>query len=160
VRKVCRHHHIQRCSSKSNRPASRHYLLIQVLVKHITLSGSWSNTSHHPAPGQTRHDTAACLQVNASLLRRINATPGLFLCHVSSPAALQAATGQQAAYQGVQCLQAAFTAAAAAADAEGQWQALLQAVDGVLRKAYQHVHSCKCDVVMGLQLQAEDSRRK
>lgn len=96
-------------------------------------------------------------QVNASLLRRINATPGLFLCHVKSPAALQVATGQQAAYQGVKRLQACFEAAATAADAEQQWQALLQAVDGVLRKAYQHVHSCKCDVVMGLQLLAEES---
>jgi hypothetical protein len=101
-----------------------------------------------------------CLQVNASLLRRINATPGLFLCHVKSSAALQAATGQQAAYQGVKCLQACFKSTASVEGAEQQWQALLQAVEGVLRKAYQHVHSCKCDVVMGLQLQAEDTRRK
>jgi hypothetical protein len=100
------------------------------------------------------------LQANASLLRRINATPGLFLCHVKSPAALQVATGQQSAYQGVKCLQACFQAAATAADAEQHWQTLLQAVDGVLHKAYQHVHSCKCDVVIGLQMQAENSRRK
>lgn len=35
--------------------------------------------------------------------------------------------------------------------AEQQWQLFDASVSGVLRKAYQHVHSCKCDAV-GLQL--------
>lgn len=89
-------------------------------------------------------------QVNAALLRKANATSGLtFLCHQKSPPALRtaAASSQQVAYQGVLALQLCFRAGDSAAEAEEQWQRFETAVAPVLRKAYQHVHNCKCDVV-------------
>lgn len=101
----------------------------------------------------------ACLcllrQVNAGMLRRANATPGLFLCHVKTPPAMRAAGNRQAAYQGVQCLQwccGSAGDAAAAAGVQERWRQLEAAVAPLLRKAYEHVHSCKCDVAAALQL--------
>ena len=88
------------------------------------------------------------LQVNAAVLRKVNATPGLFLCHIKSPPALRAAAGgQQVAYQGVAALQLCFRTCSSTALAEEQWAKLGAAVAPTLRKAYQHVHNCKCDVV-------------
>jgi hypothetical protein len=93
------------------------------------------------------------LQVNAAVLRSANAASGLmFMCHIKSPPALRtaAASSQQVAYQGVVALQLCFRAGDSAACAEQQWQQLEAAVAAVLRKAYQHVHNCKCDVVQML----------
>lgn len=90
------------------------------------------------------------VQVNAALLRKANATSGLtFLCHLKSPPALRtaAASSQQVAYQGVLALQLCFRGGDSAAQGEEQWQRFESAVAPVLRKAYQHVHNCKCDVV-------------
>lgn len=71
------------------------------------------------------------------------------MCHIKSPPALRTATAssQQVAYQGVVALQLCFRRADSAGYAEQQWQQLEAAVAPVLRKAYQHVHNCKCDVV-------------
>lgn len=91
------------------------------------------------------------VQVNAAVLRKANATPGLlFLCHVKSPPALRIAAAnqqQQVAFQGVVALQLCFKSSDTAEFAEQQWQQLEAALAPVLRKAYQHVHNCKCDVV-------------
>lgn len=87
------------------------------------------------------------------MLRSANAASGLlFMCHVKSPPALRtaAASSQQVAYQGVVALQLCFKAGGTAAYAEQQWQQFEAAVAAVLRKAYQHVHNCKCDVVQML----------
>eukprot|EP00879_Flechtneria_rotunda_P032504 GHRR01035720.1.p1 GENE.GHRR01035720.1~~GHRR01035720.1.p1 ORF type:complete len:581 (+),score=283.94 GHRR01035720.1:1040-2782(+) len=102
------------------------------------------------AVGSALHGVVA-EEVNAAVLRKINATPGIFCCHIKSPAALQAATGQRAAYQDVTCLQLCFTDSAEPNDAEQLWQQMLDAVAPVLRKAYQHVHSCRCDVAAEVQ---------
>jgi hypothetical protein len=93
---------------------------------------------------------AALLQVNAAVLRKANATPGLrFLCHIKSPPALRTSTASSQAvpYQGVLALQVCFRASDGAELAEQQWQQFEAGVAPVLRKAYQHVHNCKCDVV-------------
>lgn len=89
-------------------------------------------------------------QVNASVLRRASAAPGLLLlCHLKSPPALRAAaaSSQQVAYQGVQALQLCFRSSDSAEYAEQQWQQMEAVLAPVLRKAYQHVHNCQCDVV-------------
>jgi hypothetical protein len=100
--------------------------------------------------------------VNAGLLRRANATPGLFLCHVCSPAALAVMPGQRAAYSGVERLQACFPQGASAAAGVAAWEAFIDAGAALLRSAYQHVHSCKCDVAGALQLMgdAPDDRQR
>lgn len=90
------------------------------------------------------------LQVNAAVLRKANATPGcLFMCHIKSPHALRTAavSGQQVAYQGVLALQLCFKPADSTEYGDQQWRQLVAALAPVLRKAYQHVHNCQCDVV-------------
>lgn len=71
------------------------------------------------------------------------------MCHIKSPPALRTAAGSsaQVAYQGVQALQLCFRSSDTAEYAEQLWQQLQAALAPVLRKAYQHVHNCKCDVV-------------
>jgi hypothetical protein len=98
----------------------------------------------------SRYATPAAAQVNAAVLRKASATPGLqFMCHLKSPPALRtaAASSQQVAYQGVLALQLCFKSSDTAQVAEQQWQCFEASVAPVLRKAYQHVHNCKCDVV-------------
>jgi len=98
------------------------------------------------------------MQVNAAVLRKANSTPGVFLCHIKSPARLAASSAagrQQVAYQGVKVLQLCWAAGSQAADAVQFWQGLEGALAPVLRKAYQHVHNCKCDVAEALQLMGQ-----
>ncbi|KAF8063826.1 yciC [Scenedesmus sp. PABB004] len=60
------------------------------------------------AIGSPLHGVVAA-EVNGGLLRRWNATPGVFLCHVRSPPAL-AACGRQASYQGAERVQLCLAA--------------------------------------------------
>ncbi|KAG2450152.1 hypothetical protein HYH02_000254 [Chlamydomonas schloesseri] len=92
-------------------------------------------------------------ELNAELVRRANAEAGggpgrLLLAGVTAPGAISAVTGVQARDR-VQSL--LVVAAASPEDAELQAAALLAAAEPILRRAWGHVHNCKCDVAGGMQ---------
>ncbi|GBF97109.1 hypothetical protein Rsub_10120 [Raphidocelis subcapitata] len=113
--------------------------------------------------------------VNAQVLRRVNAAAAgaaaaaplaapaapaapiqerpPFLCAVAGAAMLSAATGLASAERPIASLQAGFRPGAAAADGAAAWRALDAAAAPVLRRAYAHVTSCKCDVAEAMRLE-------
>eukprot|EP00878_Enallax_costatus_P029299 GHUV01031750.1.p1 GENE.GHUV01031750.1~~GHUV01031750.1.p1 ORF type:complete len:385 (+),score=108.45 GHUV01031750.1:933-2087(+) len=89
-------------------------------------------------------------EVNARVLSKMNTVPGIFICHKKSPAALQSVTGQPVGYQGVAAMLQCLHATHDVHDAMQKWQLCAQAVVPVVRKAYQHVHNCKCDMALAV----------
>jgi hypothetical protein len=86
-------------------------------------------------------------QVNAAVMRRVNASGQVFLCCTSAPPMLSAMTGYQQADRSVSSLLLCLEARAAGAEAARQvWEQVAAAAAPVLRKAFAHVTHCKCDV--------------
>eukprot|EP00198_Chlamydomonas_reinhardtii_P013938 XP_001703275.1 predicted protein [Chlamydomonas reinhardtii] len=89
-------------------------------------------------------------ELNAELVRRANADGSglLLLAAVTAPGSISAVTGVQARDR-VQSLLVAAVATPAAA--QQQAEALMAAAEPILRKAWGHVHNCKCDVAGAVQ---------
>ncbi|GFR41075.1 hypothetical protein Agub_g1715, partial [Astrephomene gubernaculifera] len=87
-------------------------------------------------------------ELNAELLRRANASGLLLLAGVTSPGHVSAVTNTQSRDRVVSLL---LPLASRREEARQQAAALLAAADPLLRRAYAHVHNCKCDVAGAVQ---------
>ncbi|GFR40477.1 hypothetical protein Agub_g1043, partial [Astrephomene gubernaculifera] len=87
-------------------------------------------------------------ELNAELLRRANASGRLLLAGVTSPGHVSAVTNTQSRDRVVSLL---LPLASRREEARQQAAALLAAADPLLRRAYAHVHNCKCDVAGAVQ---------
>lgn len=76
----------------------------------------------------------------------MNAAGSDFVCCVSAPPTLSAATGYQHADRSVAALLACLPAGASSAEGAALWARVTAAAAPVVKKAYAHVTGCKCDV--------------
>ncbi|GLI69138.1 hypothetical protein VaNZ11_013695 [Volvox africanus] len=84
-------------------------------------------------------------ELNAELMRRTNASGTLLLVAVTAPGRISAVTNVQARDRVISLL---FACKASGAQ-EQAGLCVKTFAEPLLRKAYAHVHSCKCDVVCG-----------
>jgi hypothetical protein len=79
-------------------------------------------------------------------MRRVNASGKVLLYGRTAPPLISTASGLQNADR-MSSLALCLVGGDAAAVAQ-EWEAVQQAMGPVLRKAFQHVHSCKCDMAV------------
>jgi hypothetical protein len=80
------------------------------------------------------------------VMRRVNATGKVLLYGRTAPPLISSVSGLQSADRMSSLMICPLEGGAGAA--AQQWQEVEGAMAPVLRKAFQHVHNCKCDMVM------------
>lgn len=85
-------------------------------------------------------------EVNAAVLRRVNASGAAFACGRAAPALLSSLTGAFRADR-VAAIQLALAAGTSVDQVDAMWAAVAETAAPELRRAFAHVHGCKCDLV-------------
>jgi hypothetical protein len=77
-------------------------------------------------------------------MRRVNANAGVLMYGSTAPPLISSVSGLQSADRMSSLMLCPL--GGDAAEVARQWEGVQQAMAPVLRKAFQHVHNCKCDV--------------